>query len=57
MSRFQVVRFHATSGRREVLVTVDTRAEAEKLRNQYVSKLTPQDIQSGYQIQIVPSSN
>jgi hypothetical protein len=57
MSRFQVVRVHVPSGRQEVLATVDTRTEAENLRNQHTAKLTPQDIQSGYQIQIIPSSN
>jgi hypothetical protein len=57
MSRFQVIRVHAPSARREVLANADTRAKAENLRNQYAAKLTPQEIQSGYQIQIIPSSN
>jgi hypothetical protein len=57
MSSFQIIKVHVPTANQKVLQVVNTRSEAEQLRNRYLANLTPQELQSGYLIQIIPSSN
>jgi hypothetical protein len=54
---YQIIKSHAPSASSKVLATVNTEEEAKRLRNKYVATVTPQEIQAGYLIQIVPTHN